>query len=413
MARLATDARSKLARLCVASSDVNMNVHTATFQPVATRPNQDRLVTDAWDIAGQRWIFLAICDGHVTSATAEHTIAMLPQRLQQALHRFVTHNGATEREAMLSNADTLSRMLSEAVRRFDQEIGAALKEICPEPEHLTEAQSEALVKAHHAVVQRAYSGTTLVAAIVNVPNRCVWTLCVGDSTVGITFKNPSGRREWKCLCEYHRLTNPREYFRVVMAHPFNERQVLTENDRVLGHMAMTRSIGDHAMKLDKRFSEHIFEYTAESREKLWYPLPELIKTPPYMSSKPSVQFLDLDSLWHAHPIIVLFSDGVDCIVQHYYYDDPQIHKPSVEPGEVIASILGDGLDRCNAQQILGHPLETQWKGDGNKAIEVLADLFGGTDAQRISHIVDPEGSAKPTFRIDDTTLILCNLTGEN
>jgi pyruvate dehydrogenase phosphatase len=38
-------------------------VHTVTFQLLKSRVNQDRVVTEKWDIGGQTWLFLAVCDG--------------------------------------------------------------------------------------------------------------------------------------------------------------------------------------------------------------------------------------------------------------------------------------------------------------------------------------------------------------
>ena len=88
---------------------------------------------------------------------------------------------------MLSNADALSTALRRSAHHFDERIGKAVKKLCPEPETLTAEQSEALVKEHLNVIQRAYYGTTFVAAIVNVTIRCMWTVCIGDSTVGASL----------------------------------------------------------------------------------------------------------------------------------------------------------------------------------------------------------------------------------
>ena len=38
-------------------------VHTVTFQPFGPARNADRMTVEHWSILGQRWLFLAVCDG--------------------------------------------------------------------------------------------------------------------------------------------------------------------------------------------------------------------------------------------------------------------------------------------------------------------------------------------------------------
>lgn len=40
-------------------------VHTVTFQPLANKSSQDRVVSQQWEIAGQQWLFLAVFDGGI------------------------------------------------------------------------------------------------------------------------------------------------------------------------------------------------------------------------------------------------------------------------------------------------------------------------------------------------------------
>jgi pyruvate dehydrogenase phosphatase len=55
--------RRKLVSLCIGTKLEEAGVHTVTFQPLLSRVNQDRVVTESWDISGQTWLFLAVCDG--------------------------------------------------------------------------------------------------------------------------------------------------------------------------------------------------------------------------------------------------------------------------------------------------------------------------------------------------------------
>ena len=60
------EVRAKLFRYC-SSRKVDFGreacVHAVTFQPLAKRKNEDRLVTREFVVHGQEWLLLAVCDG--------------------------------------------------------------------------------------------------------------------------------------------------------------------------------------------------------------------------------------------------------------------------------------------------------------------------------------------------------------
>ncbi|KAI9000614.1 hypothetical protein BD414DRAFT_511300 [Trametes punicea] len=327
-----SDARDELSGLCVATHHDSTNTHIATFEPLATRVNLDRTVVQKRDIAGQRWLLLMACD-------AEYAISVLPKRFRKGLRYFV------------------KRQLHGAVRKFDDELGEAVKKICPTPETLSDEQSETLVRQHRETIQRASAGTTLVAAIFNVHNRCMWTVSIGDSTVGISSVNADGRRDG--------LTTPREHFRVAIKHPRDELSDLGENDRILGHLAMTRALGDFAMKLGRPCNRSSVQIPSAERRHRALLRP---RTPSYISSRPSVRFMDLEP--------------------HYHAVVSQLDR-SVDPGRVVAGLIGDASDRMEAAKILGHSVEPQWRApNGNRAVEVLVDLFGSADPERVRGAID-------------------------
>ncbi|KAI0649374.1 protein serine/threonine phosphatase 2C [Trametes meyenii] len=383
--------------------------------PLTTRINQDRLAVQAWEIFGQKWIFLAVCDGHGDNPiTAQHTVTALPQRLKGVLSKVLEDDmhGMVDHETLVTNADIISSALGREIQRFDEGLSTAIKELCPEPTALTEDQSETLVDDNLEVLQQGYYGSTFVSALVSVANRCMWVFNVGDSTVGISCESPTGRRDWTQLCDLHRLTEPLEYFRVAMAHPREELEKVTQNNRVLGWLSMTRSIGDSAMKLDRAYITHVFDYVPD--EYVHNPAAEFVKTPPYLSAEPSVRFFDLEPVWDAKPTIIIFSDGVDTVA-NYYYSTLLGTNRETNPGPLVARILGNDLDRAEAGDILGHPIDPAWDDGGNKAVMVLGNLFGGTNAERIQDANIQanwtDRDSKPSFYIDDTTIIVCTVSG--
>ena len=65
--------RGQLLSLCIGTKLEGEGVHTVSFQPLESRVNQDRLVTEKWDIGGQTWLFLAVCDGKCLSHASQRT----------------------------------------------------------------------------------------------------------------------------------------------------------------------------------------------------------------------------------------------------------------------------------------------------------------------------------------------------
>lgn len=58
------EARRRISEGYIACKAAVLGVDTVTFQPKGViDANEDRLVTESWDICGQRWLALAVFDG--------------------------------------------------------------------------------------------------------------------------------------------------------------------------------------------------------------------------------------------------------------------------------------------------------------------------------------------------------------
>lgn len=58
------EARRRISEGYIACKSAVLGVDTVTFQPKGRiDANEDRLVTETWDIHGQRWLALAVFDG--------------------------------------------------------------------------------------------------------------------------------------------------------------------------------------------------------------------------------------------------------------------------------------------------------------------------------------------------------------
>ncbi|KAJ6451699.1 protein serine/threonine phosphatase 2C [Mycena vitilis] len=389
------DARKRLSAKCFSTELENLGVHTVTFQPLVSRVNEDRVVTERWDIKGDSWLFLAVCDGHGGTTTAEYTASVLPNHIHSL---FAKLDAAT----IDDSGQAISKKLKREVVDFDKSIGEDLRRICPDPESLTEEDARTLIDKHLETIERAYYGTTFSAAtVINITSKTMWTIGVGDSTVGLSYLNADNNRLCQELAEIHSPTNPKEFFRVSMAHPSAEKRVLEEN-RVLNFLAMTRAIGDFFLKLHSSFTANLFRFVPTTFQTNREIISELSLTPPYLIARPSVKYTDLAPLWEKGLFIVLFSDGVDNLVDGRWVFHSE-NPCKADPLRVIADLLQDDTDP-SVPDMLGHGVQPRWT--ANRALDVVGNLAGGTDAGRIQKVVD----AAEELYIDDTSIIVFDVS---
>ncbi|ETW76513.1 hypothetical protein HETIRDRAFT_389539 [Heterobasidion irregulare TC 32-1] len=403
------DLRGELAAIYADSKIDTLGIHTVTFQPLRSRISEDRLVTEEWNILGQQWLFLAVLDGHGGTAAVQHAANILPARIRTALHLLIQHHlrGRLDRNNS-GNGTLVSMMLREEIEKFDRSIGEAVKSICPKPYRLTEDAARALIQEHMEVLQRAHSGTTLAAVLVNVSEQLMWAVGVGDSTVALSTLGTNGKRSFERLVDLHSPKNPLEYFRVAMAHPATEKEVLIE-DRLLGSLAMTRAIGNFKLKFHHTYLSHLLRFVPTTSKKPPEKVIPRIITPPYLIVEPSVRFIDLQLYRTAEPIVMLYSDGVDCLVDGYSNFSPDMCRKS-NPCQVVTALLQDSVDPF-VEEALEHKVELRWTGpNGNKAVDVLGNLVGGTNVDKLKMVMDQEILADRTeqsgFYIDDVSIII-------
>jgi pyruvate dehydrogenase phosphatase len=78
----------------------------------------------------------------------------------------------------------------------------------------------------------------------------------------------------------------------------------------------------------------------------------------------------------------------------------------------VGALLSE-QDEQHLAGILSHEVKSKWyEGDGNKAIEILGNLLGGTDAGQLAMTMDPEiisAADNAEFYVDNTSLIVYNI----
>ncbi|KAI0635831.1 phosphatase 2C-like domain-containing protein [Trametes polyzona] len=380
--------------------------------------------------------------GHSGSAAAEYTSRHLPITIRESLRAYVQsipHGARLFRGNVAAHADAVCALLRRAVERFDaDDVGGALRAVCPRPWELAEAQARRVCEEHEEVVDRAFSGTTAAVALVSLDERFMWAVGVGDSSVGMAVVDDRGITTGRRMCEIHSFKDPQEYFRASMTHP-HEEQPLFDGEHILGWLGVPRTIGDFPLKLHASYTSHLFPHLPRLRTRGCDPplssIHPRIRTPPYVSATPSVRFTDLEPHWDTGARLVLFTDGVDSLLDGYFTFTPRQRNPEMAgegtaaadvPVEVVAGLLGAqwwgarggepdlavAAHRARLERVLGHAVVPRWSGDeDNRAVDVLGNLLGGSDVEKLEMVTDlgrleVEEEDGWALHVDDTSIVV-------
>ncbi|OJT07286.1 [Pyruvate dehydrogenase [acetyl-transferring]]-phosphatase 2, mitochondrial, partial [Trametes pubescens] len=347
---------------------------------------------------------------HGGPETSEYTAKYLPRHLAATVERSIgKHFGGRLDHTNIHEAEpVITAMLKREIVRFDWIIGRAVIDVYPDPRTLSEEEALRLIDEHKEAFARAMHGTTLTVAVVDIAHRVMWAAGVGDSTIALSTLDSAGVRRAERLCEIHNFKNPQEYYRTVMAHHHTEKNIVEADNSLLGCLSMSRAIGDFSFKIHREYLRHIFQHINPKYAQLY----ERLRTPPYITAEPSVRFVDLRPVWRNDPMLILFSDGVDLLVDGDFVFSPD--KPSkLDTMDIVPALLSDS-DTVDprVESALGHEMEPRWsRAEDNMAVDILGNLLGGTDAERLEMVMDHQRllAEDPIFHIDDTTIVVARL----
>ena len=169
------------------------------------------------------------------------------------------------------------------------------------------------------------------------------------------------------------------------------------------------AIGNFKLKFHQAYLSHLLRFLPTTAQTPPEKVIPRIMTPPYLIVEPSVRFIDLQLYSTAEPTVMLFSDGVDCLVDGYFNFSPDVHRKS-NPCQVVAALLQEDVDPF-VEEALEHKVELRWTGpSGNKAVDVLGNLLGGTNVDKLKMVLDQkilaDTTENPGFYIDDVSIII-------
>ncbi|KAJ7506479.1 phosphatase 2C-like domain-containing protein [Mycena galericulata] len=347
-----------------------VQIHRAELQ----NKNEDRTTVLHFD----HGIIIAIFDGHCGSDLAIFAAETLPALLAERLRHDVN----------------VEAVLKETIEEFDRSLLLPVLKLFEEDEDwsdeawLDEAEQVFPVIGYNygdesfRLGRRAALGCTALIAFLDKPRENLWVASLGDSDA-VCARREEGNFTPIFLSERHNCSNPAELERMRAEHP-NEDHAVVHGAAVLGCLRVTRSLGDHQLKVPLLMASRVMPYFYPS---LMTPTDfETLSsyTPPYISSTAAVR----RHCVAPGDLFLLASDGLRDILP---FSDAEKFP--------ILLALANG----EADTRLGHECITTHDGD-NLAARVIENVLFGTDpekkAKALNHAADRDDVSLVVLRVD-------------
>jgi len=335
-------------------------------------------------------VFTAIFDGHAGHATVEHALRTLPSMIKQALETLLRSFRGHGFSAAISG------ILSDCITRFDQSITTDFTRIFPggpaalqgmsstQIRHLFQDRMSGPGSQDLSAVTRCLQGSTAIVTLTDPSKQSLWIANLGDSQAALASRTHAGNWSTTFVTAPHDGNNRSEVLRVRNQHP-GEPECLKDN-RIVGFLGPTRSLGDTWLKLPPIFSQRVL---LNFRREWNVQRPETyvarIKSPPYVSSVPDVHHIPLPKGLPSHQrdmFLISCSDGLADLYDGLTRQD-MIHRWVTVVGRAIGN-----------------------RARGNLALSLLRDGLGGDDIRLISQKLTVEMEEK---WMDDVTIIVQRL----
>lgn len=351
-------------------ASMDLDVHEAAFQ--ALKPeNEDR--TAVWE--SEHGLLVAVFDGHYASDLSDYAAQTLPKMLCERIEENLARDSSDFSSAV-------EKALAEGIEDFDASLVRDLFAAFPEGSYSEERWGDEDDGAFEVVgysrkderaraARRCLVGSTALVGFIDRAKQNIWVASLGDSEA-VLGRIVDGKPHVIPLNDLHNCDNISEVARVRSEHP--EEPLAVHRGRTLGQLAVTRSLGDFAMKTDYCLAPIIIRH-ARPVGALTYPFHAWeqdpnVWNPPYISSTPTVQRHALQP----DDVLVFTSDGLRAALKYVHEKD----KPAV----MAALARGAPVD------IFRHACIVPKEND-NAAERVIKNTLFGTDKDRKLDEVEP------------------------
>ncbi|KAF5369012.1 hypothetical protein D9758_002998 [Tetrapyrgos nigripes] len=279
-----------------------VEISSASFQAYKQR-NEDRVFVHEFESG----VVFGVFDGHGGDVLSDYASQTLPPLLVSAVSEVLAY--ATQGDLSIDGA--VKAAIINTFQKFDADLLERVLRIISESSdrpisEWTKADALAVMQAHKETARKAIVGTTALVGILAYNRRDLWVGSLGDSEALAEMKREGEDPQYLSLNDLHNSSNPSEIGRLQADHP-NEEGVV-RHGRVLRALAVTRALGDMMFKVDPEISHHILKYSepcfvSSQTISEWR---TVHKTPPYVSSTPSVRHYTLNAGY----TLVFASDGL-------------------------------------------------------------------------------------------------------
>nr|GAT53814.1 serine/threonine protein phosphatase 2C [Mycena chlorophos] len=332
-------------------------------KPRPPAEGQDLHDAQEWDFGHGLWIFAMVLDGHGndTNGAAKFVLAEFPSVLRNALLSAL----AIAQTACLRDEE-IAKILTDSLVALDERIKLDILAVLSDDEPRMDRE---------IILNRAATGTTVCVALVD-PSRRVHVGGIGDTECYLVSAKT---QKYHCLTTLHQCSNPVERARIEQDHP-REPGLFSPNG-ILKRLALSRAIGDFALKLPAAQVEKLLHLTGETKTKSTDPVIAFNLTPPYVINTPEISHIQAEEGDH----LVLASDGLDAELRWRHRSDMD---------GVVGRVCAAGVA---AEPMAGY----------NSALEILWQAWMGAEYTHLHRLVT-EGES-PAGRVDDITILVARI----
>lgn len=419
--------------------------HLASNNPIEDAYASAFVQRDATDPAGPGdLLFFAVMDGH----GGPHTSRLLSQVLLPAvaleLHQLSrTPESSASKWPSLQNIQSLLYPTAVTPLPFDSDperVKRAIQtaflnldwELINAPMRILAEHADALKKGNvpdlsqHpmalASMKPAMSGSCALMALFDTAHENLYVACTGDSraVAGVYEETEDGRGSWRVevLSEDQTGRNPNELKRIQSEHPADEADTVIMRGRVLGGLEPSRAFGDARYKWPREVQTILNKAFLEGTNVATRSAPTLLKTPPYVTSRPEVTHRKLPFLGDPSRqklrFVVLATDGL--------WDEISSEEVVALVGGYLSGLKGtvakadlpdlvptssgsrtvEGKDKRHQQDKQG-----AWAFvDDNVSTHLIRNAFGGANDNQLRKVLSIPAPLSRNYRDDVTVTVV-------
>ncbi|KIP12724.1 hypothetical protein PHLGIDRAFT_61478 [Phlebiopsis gigantea 11061_1 CR5-6] len=264
-------------------------------------------------------------------------------------------------------------------------------------------------------------------ALFDTAHRNLYVACTGDSraVAGVWEESPDGNGFWRVdvLTEDQTGRNPNELRRMQAEHPKDEASTVIMRGRVLGGLEPSRAFGDARYKWSADVQALLNKAFFDGAGQAMRSAPALLKTPPYVTSRPVVTHRELSFLpgpdadkpkgKSTLKFVVLATDGL--------WDELSSEQVVALVGGYLAGLKGT-VPKSELRHLVptttGNTVEGKQKRqkseeegswafvDDNVSTHLIRNAFGGGDEEKLRQLLSIPSPLARRYRDDLTCTVV-------